>query len=301
MSFITLFSAPKPFTNPHIATIQRNAIRSWLNLGEQVQVVLIGSEAGLAETAAELGVCHLPDVKRNELGTPLVSSIFSLAREVSDSPVLAYVNGDILLLPDFVAAVRQVTSQLERFLLISQRWDLAVLQELDFSGNWQQLLKAELTRQGRLHPPAGSDLFVFPRSEFQNLPEFAIGRAGWDNWMIYAARKNDIPVVDATPSITVIHQDHDYSHLPEGKPHYDLQESQINMQLGGGHGTMYMILDCTHRLVNGRVKPPAWSLLRFVRRLELWLMPENSQRRGWRWGIARKLRRWRRRQTHSRI
>lgn len=301
MSFITLFSAPKPFTNPHIATIQRNAIRSWLNLGEQVQVVLIGSEAGLAETAAELGVCHLTDVKRNELGTPLVSSIFSLARAVSDSPVLAYVNGDILLLPDFVAAVRQVTSQLERFLLISQRWDLAVPQEMDFSGNWQQWLKAELARQGRLHPPAGSDLFVFPRSEFQNLPEFAIGRAGWDNWMIYAARKNDIPVVDATPSITVIHQDHDYSHLPEGKPHYDLQESQLNMQLGGGHGTMYMILDCTHSLVNGRVKPPAWSLLRFVRRLELWLMPENSQRRGWRWGIARKLRRWRRRQTHSRI
>lgn len=301
MSFITLFSAPKPFTNPHIAMIQRNAIRSWLKLGEQVQIVLIGEEEGLAETAAELGVSHLRNVKRNEQGTPLVSSIFFLAREVSPSPILAYVNGDIILLSDFVQAVRHVESQLERFLLISQRWDLAVSQELDFLDHWEQRLKAELTRFGRLHPPAGSDVFVFPRREFDPLPDFAIGRAGWDNWMIYFARKNGISVVDATFSMTVIHQDHDYSHLPGGKPHYDLQESQVNMQLGGGPGTMYTILDSTCRLVHGKIKPPLWSLPRLARRLELLLMPENQERRGWRWGLARKFRHWRRKQTHSRI
>ncbi len=301
MSFITLFSAPKPFTNPHIAVIQRNAIRSWQNLGEQVQIVLIGEEEGLAETAAELGICHLRQVQRNEQGTPLVSSIFSLAREFSSAPVLAYVNGDILLLSDFVQAVRHAADQLERFLLISQRWDLAVPRELDFTGDWEQRLKAELTRKARLHPPAGSDVFVFPRREFDPLPDFAIGRAGWDNWMIYSARKNGIPVVDATSSMTVIHQDHDYSHLPGGKPHYDLPESQVNMQMGGGPGSMYTILDSTCRLENGRIKAPAWSWLRLTRRLELWLMPENQERSGWRWGLARKLRRWRRKQTHSRI
>ncbi len=31
---LTLFTAPKPFTNPHIALIQRNAFRSWQALGE---------------------------------------------------------------------------------------------------------------------------------------------------------------------------------------------------------------------------------------------------------------------------
>ena len=29
MALITLFSAPKPFIDSHIATIQRNAIKSW--------------------------------------------------------------------------------------------------------------------------------------------------------------------------------------------------------------------------------------------------------------------------------
>jgi hypothetical protein len=54
MSLITLFSAPKPFTNPHIAMIQRNAIKSWTLLPD-VEVILLGEEEGLAEAAHELG------------------------------------------------------------------------------------------------------------------------------------------------------------------------------------------------------------------------------------------------------
>ena len=80
MSLITLFSAPKPFTDPHIATIQRNAIKSWTLLPD-VDVILLGDEEGLAEAADELGVKHIPDVARSESGTPLISSMFHLARE----------------------------------------------------------------------------------------------------------------------------------------------------------------------------------------------------------------------------
>ena len=67
MPLITLFSAPKPFTNPHIATIQRNAIRSWTLLPD-VEVILFGEETGLAEAAKELGVKHIPSVACNESG-----------------------------------------------------------------------------------------------------------------------------------------------------------------------------------------------------------------------------------------
>ena len=50
MTLLTLFSAPKPFTDPHIALIQRNAIRSWTLLPD-VEVILLGEETGLAEAA----------------------------------------------------------------------------------------------------------------------------------------------------------------------------------------------------------------------------------------------------------
>ena len=55
MPLITLFSAPKPFTDPHIAMIQRNAIKSWTLLHD-VEVILLGEEAGLDEAARQLGV-----------------------------------------------------------------------------------------------------------------------------------------------------------------------------------------------------------------------------------------------------
>ena len=96
---LTIFTAPKPFTNPHIDLIQRNAIRSWVALGPEVEVLLIGEEEGLAEAARELGVRHLPQVQRNDQGTPLIPSIFNLARQETDKPYLAYVNADVILLP----------------------------------------------------------------------------------------------------------------------------------------------------------------------------------------------------------
>lgn len=291
---ITLFSAPKPFTDPHINLIQRNAIQSWLHLGDEVEVFLVGDEAGLAEVAQEYGVVQLDQVKRNDQGTPLVSSIFALARQASQAPLLAYANADILLLPDFVQAAQSIRARCDRFLAISQRRDLGVKSLLDFSDGWDRRLVATVQSHGRLHPPAGSDVFLFPRTEFVEIPDFAIGRAGWDNWMIFHACQEEIKVVDATPSMTVIHQDHDYSHLPGGKPHYDLEESDQNLKLAGGMRSMYYILDSHVQLKDGHLKNPPLSFLRLLRKLELWFMPPEEQRHGWRWWLARRFRRARR-------
>lgn len=310
MRFLTVFSAPKPFTNPHIDVIQRNAICSWQHLGPEVDVLLVGEEPRLAEVAAEYGVRLLAEVRRNEAGTPLVSSIFDLARQATDSPFLAYVNGDILLLPDIVQSIRQIATALtgadlampvgallppDPFLLIGQRWDLDVRQLLDFSTGWEGRLQADTRARGRLHKPAGSDYFVFPRQAFTGMPDFAIGRAGWDNWMIYYAREQGWPVIDGTPSVMIVHQDHDYSHLPGGRPHYDLAESQQNMALAGGLANMYMVLDADRQLKDGRLQPAPLTLARTVRTVERWLMPEDGRLRGRRGALARRFRRLRRR------
>src|SRR5512136_2629590 len=109
--FITIFTAPKPFTDPHVDRIQRNAILSWQHLGSEVQVILIGDETGMAGFSVEVGIQQLKAVSRNEQGTPLVSSIFEQARQNSTSPVLAYVNADILLTSEFVSLAKQVFDQ----------------------------------------------------------------------------------------------------------------------------------------------------------------------------------------------
>jgi hypothetical protein len=272
VSRITLFSAPKPFTNPHIAIIQRNAIQSWALLSD-VQVILLGNEAGLAEAAHELGVKHIPDVELNANGTPLISSMFQLARKNSHGDLLCIINADMILMPDFVEAARRSRLQRDKFVLLSQRWDLDVTQPIEFSEGWQNRLSSTVHRQGSLHRPAGSDFFLFPPSCYLDMPDFTIGRAGWDNWMIYKARKEKWTVIDCTPSVMIVHQNHDYSHLPGGKPHYEHPDTNENIRLAGGEANIrYTILDATHQLSpGGKLVRPKPSYLRFMRGVELLL------------------------------
>jgi hypothetical protein len=292
--FLTIFSAPKAFTNPHTALIQRNAIQSWLSLGATVEVLLVGEEPGLAQAAGDLGVQHLPQVARNEQGTPLVSSIFALARENSRGSLLMYANADMLFLPNLVSAAQQVSAQAERFLIIGRRWDLDIQQALDFSAGWALSLQEMVRKWGSLHRPAGSDYFVFPRECFTDLPDFAIGRAGWDNWMIYHARQQGWPTVDATTAVTAIHQSHDYSHLPGSAPHYNLPESEHNLQLAGGMKNLYLTLDSDKELVKGNLRAPRLSLMRLARKAELWLYPPQGKASPARKFLIRRLRRLRR-------
>lgn len=293
MKTITIFTAPKPFTDPHIGLIQRNAIRSWLELGKGVDVVLVGDERGLAEVAEEFQVMHLPDVKKNEWGTPRVDSIFHLAREANRNEVLAYLNADIILTPDFIETVRKVHQMDKHFLIVGRRWDLRVEEEIEFHDNWSGELLQKVRRKGKLHGPTAMDYFVFPREIFTDIPPFAIGRAGWDNWMIYHAQQQGWLVIDATPSLTVIHQAHDYSHLSEGRPHYDLAESHRNVSLGGGFNKVYDLLDVERQFFEGRIRNVPFTLPRFFRKLERWVMPDK--REGWRWQLTRLFRKLRRR------
>ena len=276
MSLITIFSAPKAFTNAHINIIQRNAIQSWKALGDAIDVILVGDDPGTSEAAAEFGVKHLPGVRCNEKGTPLVSSIFEMASEASNSRMLCYVNADIILLPDLITTSERMIDQLDEFLAVGQRWDMDITKPLHLSEDWFNQMYDLITKEGALLGPTGIDYFLYPANQPLNIPDFAIGRAGWDNWMIYNALKQNWPVIDATYSINVIHQNHDYSHLPGGKTHYDLQESKKNVELAGGADRMYTLLDVNYRYRNGSLEKNRKSLEQRLQALARWLGAVDS-------------------------
>ncbi len=259
--------------------IQRNAIKSWTLLPD-VEIILLGEETGLADAAGEFGVRHIPNVARNESGAPLISSMFQLARDASQrstSDLLCIINADMILMSDFVKAAIESRSLLlgrrqQKFVLLSQRWDLDLTEPIAFTEGWENRLRSTVHGQGQLHRPAGSDFFLFPLSSYLDIPNFTIGRAGWDNWMIYKARRENWPVIDCTPSITIVHQNHDYRHLPDGKPHYEHPETNENIRLAGGQANIrYTILDSTHQLAGGKLIRPKMTSLRFTRKLELFL------------------------------
>ena len=270
MSLITIFITPKGFDRDHIALIQRNAIRSWKSLGADVDILLIGDDPGVEENAKALGVRYIRDVKRNASGTPMLDDIFRLARENSDSPLLAYVNADIILKRDFVETSRKILELEKKFLLVGQRWDLDVQVDLEFPQGWESEFDKDLAARGRRHPAGGSDYFVYPRDIFTSIPPFAIGRSGWDNWMFYEARVKGWKLINCSKAINIIHQDHDYAHLPNGLPHYRQPESAENVKAAGGKRTIFTLLDCDHELdENGNLRRVSMNKKKLLREMEI--------------------------------
>jgi hypothetical protein len=269
MPLITLFTAPKPFIDPHINIIQRNTLKNWIALGKDVEVVVVGDEPGIKEVCAELNVVHLANVRCNKEGTPLISSIFQLARDVNDSPFLMYSNADILLLPELVLVVRKLAEKTDHFLGVGERWDLDIKDLKDFSGEWAGMLRTQVKSSGVRHKRTGSDYFIFPRTCFNNIPDFAVGRAGWDNWMIYQARWQGWPLIDLSKVLTVIHQNHDYGHLPDGLRHYDMPETAVNVRLAGGRRTIFTLRDHTHIFDGDRLTRKSLDWEAFWREVEI--------------------------------
>ncbi len=267
---LTIFSAPKPFRDDHIITIQRNAVRSWKALGDdKVDILLLGADEGIDCHAAELGVGHIQNVRCNQQGTPLISSMLQIARDASNARFLGIVNTDIILFPDLLNSLRTVSQVLDEFVLIGQRWDMDIQEELQFGDGQFRKFKEAVFQRGKLHQPMGSDYFIFPRSCYQDIPDLAIGRAGWDNWFIFKSRWEGWPLLDATRDITIVHQNHDYRHLPGGQPHYRLPETYENVRLGGGDHTIFTIYDAQYWLAKGKIIRKKMSLKKFIREIEV--------------------------------
>jgi len=243
---LTLFAIPKPFRG-YIATIQYNAIQSWMRLQPACEIILFGDDEGTAEVVREFGLRHIPYVTLSEYGTPLLNSIFAQAQAVASHRVLAYVNADIILFGDFTAAVQRIP--FHRFLMVGQRWNMNLEQPLDFSHpDWQSQLCECVRSQGTPNERCGIDYFVFTSGLWGEIPPFTIGRTVWDNWLIYRARAQGARVVDTSHAVMAVHQNHDYSHIREGKTTgweaaWNGPEAQRNLQLAGGDYTRGFTLD----------------------------------------------------------
>jgi hypothetical protein len=265
---LTIFSAPKAFTDEHIAKIQRNALRSWLKLGDAVEVLLLGDEPGIKESAEAFGVRCIPVRSRSASGAPLINDLFALARQHAKHYTLCYLNADIILMEDFLPSIQVVLEKFPAFLIVGNRYDLEIHDELQMQDDWHEDLRRMVREVGKPHPPMGSDYFVYRKGQFTDMPSFALGRAGWDNWMMYKARHMRIPLVDASAVITAIHQDHDYAHLPGGEPHYRHPESNRNINLAGGYETMFRLRDANWMLIPEGLRQKGFKDWEWPRKIE---------------------------------
>jgi hypothetical protein len=252
---LTIFTIPKPFREDAVI-LQQNAIRSWSQICPTCEIILCGNDPGVADTASAYGIGHIPDVACNEYGTPFLSSAFEQVLGVAKNRLLCYVNADIIFLSDLISSVRRVT--FAQFLMVGQRWNLHITEPIPFEEqDWERELREAALAKAALSPPGAIDYFVFPRSTVPELPDFVVGRPGWDNWFIYQFRASGVPVIDVTKTNMVIHQNHGYGHVSQRRKgtRWEGPEADHNLRLMGSEELAYTVLDSTHMLTDRALLP----------------------------------------------
>jgi hypothetical protein len=250
---LTIFALPKAFRG-HFGVIQRNAIAQWGRLRPKPEILIFGDEEGTTEIAQEFGVRHIRSVERNQHGTPLLSDLFEKAQRLATYDTLCYVNADILLLGDFMGAVRQVANRRNAFLMVGVRRDVELEQAHVYeSAEREEQLKAVVFQQNRPITPWALDYFVFRRGLYSDIPPFAIGRLAWDNWLLWRARQSKAALIDASPVVLAVHQNHNYSHHAAGyKGIWEGDEAKQNRAMAIGR--VYTIEEATHILTPKGIK-----------------------------------------------
>jgi hypothetical protein len=259
---LTLFSTPKPFRG-HIGVIQRNALKSWKLLHPDAEVILFGNEEGGEEVCRELGLRSEPDVERSLLGTVRADSLFSKAQEMARHELLCYSNCDIVLTLDFLRAIERLLAWRDTFLMVGRRWDTDIAELIDFSApNWEKKMVERAKSEGIQRFYHNIDYFAFPRGFYREMPALVVGRKWWDHWMVWKALDLGHDVVDASKVVYAVHQNHDYSHVPEGwKSVSSDEDAQRNFVLTGGDAHQRTIEDATFRLTPADIVPNRFAWL----------------------------------------
>jgi hypothetical protein len=246
---ITFFTTAKPF-HGHDGVIQRNALKSWKMLHPDVEIILFGDEEGAAEVCAELGIRHEAHAERFESKFPYVDFMFTRAQQTAKHDFLCYANCDIIFLGDFWNVFEKAKAWRKRFLVVAQRWDTDITQPVDFEGqNWMNTLRQCAVTEGTQQIPDYVDFFLFTKGLYRNIPRLVVGYSYWDHWMVWKALSVKASVLDASPFLVPIHQNHGY-HAASGRVKGSRGDriAQQNRELSGNGRHLRSMLDAQYVL-----------------------------------------------------
>ncbi|KAL2510267.1 Nucleotide-diphospho-sugar transferase family protein [Forsythia ovata] len=122
---ITIFTAPRPFDGL-VEEKQVLAIRSWLGLSENVNVVFFSQDPSVISFAEDFGsrVSVEPNIDFTFLGTPFFHSM--VARSLaSSSDVSVLIDPDTILLPDFISTIGYAYKLDQDWLLVASSQNIS--------------------------------------------------------------------------------------------------------------------------------------------------------------------------------
>jgi len=190
---LTIATMVRPFEGEFLE-IQRNCLLNWVELSDDV--ILVGdTEAGAADMAKDFE-CRLLPCRRNAEGVKLVNDVIKVVMENAREEWILFTGAETRYTSKVGLAINgAIEANLgDNVLIVGQRHDV-------LPG------KPPSLRHGGC-----IEYFLFHGDPWGDLPEFAAGRPGYDNCLVWKAVDNGVPVIDATAVIRAMHQDHGSRH-----------------------------------------------------------------------------------------
>lgn len=208
------FTTFKNATNRKV--IQTNTLMNWSRFLPRMQPILftfLPSE-DYEHVAADVGWKVYPVPAVNMLGTPFLKDMVSLVTNSSDtinSTFYGYVNGDILFDDTLYATLQAVAENIPHLppapILIT-----GCRTNFEFRSNDSMVIRdffivEEMRKRGALFRTDAEDYFFFTRDfPWNAIKRIVIGRPAYDNYLVAMARRLNVTVIDATYSLTALHQ-----------------------------------------------------------------------------------------------
>ncbi len=208
---LTIFTAAKPFRG-RTATIQRNALHSWMQLHDDVQIILFGDAAGTQEVAWELGLHYEASPQLTTTGAVRLDYMLATARRYARHNVLCFVACDILLQRDLCDALNRVEALHHEFVMVGRAGtnrteDAVAYTSAEAANGTARNLQA--TSSGSVsekwHPRL--DYVIFSRNCFvSDVPGLPANSPFAAKWLMRRAMANEVQVVDASRIVGALKQ-----------------------------------------------------------------------------------------------
>lgn len=230
--------------SPEKTHIYQNTIRNWQLLKPWVQPILytISGELDMSKYALEHGWAVLSVPRTSKQGVPILRHMFLHAQDHYNATYYGYANGDILFtrgLVNTLEAVKPSLPNMKQLLIVGRRTNFQLKPKQSIS-TLEEV--AKFGKKGKLFSTNAQDYFISTRNGYpwKTIPDFVVGRVGYDNWLVVTALVKRMFTIDTTLTLLALHQTGSdgnfagHSKKPKGDTYinYGLAGSKFDYSLG---------------------------------------------------------------------
>jgi hypothetical protein len=235
VSCISFITALKKF-DEEFGPIQRSALYSWG--ANAVPVYAISDElytyAGL--TTLE-GVKTGRDLKF-KTSSPLINDLIKQALPKISTPLVGFINSDIIILEDFADKIAQIVLKYgPDIFMTGTRYQIKLPYEVDSPESYARIQGEERRIYDEM---SSADIFIASKEFYAKMadamPNFIMGRYAWDNWIHTYAEINIKEKYNCTKVLPTLHCVHSIEHIErqEGLPGRRAPSAVHNIRLYEG-------------------------------------------------------------------